>query len=64
VYDSKRMIGRAKGDNKLSEHSRTWPFNVIEDDSGRHMITFVEEESKEPAQKRFYPEEISAMVLE
>lgn len=59
VYDAKRMIGRKFSDKTVQEDMKSWPFKVIDDgnDKPQIVVMFKGEE------KKFYPEEISAMVL-
>lgn len=60
VYDAKRLIGRKFSDPIVQEDRKLWGFDVIDDGNDKPLIkvTFKGEE------KRFYPEEISAMVLQ
>ena len=60
VFDAKRMIGREFNDANLQKDAKHFPFGVIDDGKGRPQILV---ETKE-GQKKFYPEEISAMVLQ
>ena len=60
VFDAKRMIGRAFSDSLLQADMKHFPYDVIDDGKGRPQICV---ETKE-GQKKFYPEEISAMVLQ
>jgi L1 cell adhesion molecule like protein len=60
VFDAKRMIGRAFNDPQLQADLKHFPYNVIDDGKGRPQI---EVETKDGT-RRFYPEEISAMVLQ
>jgi L1 cell adhesion molecule like protein len=59
VYDAKRMIGRKFSDPIVQEDMRLWPYEVVNDgkDKPQVQVTFKGEE------KKFYAEEISAMVL-
>jgi L1 cell adhesion molecule like protein len=54
------MIGRAFNDPQLQADLKHFPYNVIDDGKGRPQI---EVETKDGT-RRFYPEEISAMVLQ
>lgn len=60
VFDAKRMIGRAFNDPQLQADLKHFPYTVIDDGKGRPQI---EVETKDGT-RRFYPEEISAMVLQ
>ena len=60
VFDAKRMIGREFNDANLQKDAKHFPFGTIDDGKGRPQILV---ETKE-GQKKFYPEEISAMVLQ
>lgn len=59
VFDAKRLIGRRFDDPIVQADMKLWPFEVINDGTGRPKIKV--EYKDEPA--TFYPEEISAMVL-
>ena len=54
------MIGREVGDPRLGEVSWSWPFEVTQDGTGRHMIGFPNDEDRV---RPMYPEEICALVL-
>ena len=60
IFDAKRMIGRPFNDPILQKDLRHFPYDVIDDGNGRPQIIV---ETKD-GQKKFYPEEISAMVLQ
>ena len=60
VFDAKRMIGREFNDPLLQKDKEHFPFGVVNDGKGRPQIQV---ETKD-GQKTFYPEEISAMVLQ
>jgi L1 cell adhesion molecule like protein len=60
VFDAKRMIGRGINDPVLQSDMKHFPYDVIDDGKGRPQICV---ETKE-GQKKFYPEEVSAMVLQ
>lgn len=60
VFDAKRMIGRQFNDGHLQSDMKHFPYDVIDDGKGRPQIVV---ETKD-GQKKFYPEEISAMVLQ
>mgnify|MGYP001034071426 FL=1 len=59
VFDAKRMIGRKFSDPIVQKDMQHWPFKVVRGDSDRPQI----EVQWKNETKRFYPEEISAMVL-
>ena len=61
IYDAKRLIGRLYDDKIVQEDMKHWPFKVVKNpDNGKPQIcvNFLNEE------KKFYAEQISAMVLE
>jgi len=60
VFDIKRLIGRTYDDKNVQQVLGKWPFNVINDGSGRPKVCV---DFKGEA-KQYYPEEISAMVLQ
>jgi len=59
IFDAKRLIGRKFKDSIVQDDMKLWPFKVVNGNGGRPVIqvTFKGEE------KRFFPEEISSMVL-
>lgn len=59
VFDAKRLIGRKFDDAVVQKDMKLWPFRVIRgaDQRPQILVQFKGEE------KRFYAEEISAMVL-
>lgn len=59
VFDAKRMIGRDFNDPHLQSDMKHFPYDVIDDGRGRPQIVV----GTKDGQKKFYPEEISAMVL-
>jgi L1 cell adhesion molecule like protein len=59
VFDAKRMIGRKFSDPIVQKDMQHWPFKVVRGDADRPQVQ-VEWKGET---KRFYPEEISAMVL-
>lgn len=59
IFDAKRMIGRKFSDPVIQKDMQHWPFKVVPGDSDRPQI----EVQWKGERKRFYPEEISAMVL-
>ena len=60
VFDAKRMIGREFKDPHLQADMKHFPYDVVDDGRGRPQICV---ETKD-GQKKFYPEEVSAMVLQ
>lgn len=60
VYDAKRLIGRKYSDETIQKDLRHYTFNIIPDDNDKPMVEveYLEET------KTFYPEQISAMILE
>lgn len=59
VFDSKRLIGRRFDDPAVVEDMKLWPFTVTNDNS--RPVVVVKHKGKE---KKFLPEEISAMILQ
>ena len=59
IFDAKRMIGRKFSDPIVQKDMQHWPFKVVRGDADRPQI----EVQWKGETKRFYPEEISAMVL-
>ena len=60
VFDAKRMIGRDFTDSVLQKDLKYFPYTVKNDGKNRPQIVV---ETKD-GEKQFYPEEISAMVLQ
>jgi len=60
VFDAKRMIGREFKDPILQSDLKHFPYDVIADAKGRPQICV----DTKDGQKKFYPEEVSAMVLQ
>lgn len=60
IFDAKRMIGRDFNDPLLQKDAKHFPFAVINDGKGRPQIQV----DTKDGQKTFYPEEVSAMVLQ
>ena len=61
VFDAKRLIGRKFEDREVQEDMKLWPFKVVKDpqsDRPQVQITYQKQ------QKKFFAEEISAMVLQ
>lgn len=59
VYDAKRMIGRKFSDKIVQEDMKLWSYDVVNDgnDKPQAKVQYKTEE------KKFYPEEITAMLL-
>jgi L1 cell adhesion molecule like protein len=58
IYEAKRLIGKKYTDTSVQNDMKLWPFKVVnENDRPKVEVEFMGET------KRFYPEEISAMVL-
>lgn len=60
VYDAKRLIGRKFSDPTVQNDMKHWGFKVVDDGNDKPMIC-VQYKGED---KKFYPEEISAMVLQ
>jgi heat shock protein 1/8 len=60
VSDAKRLIGRKYSERVVQEDRKLWSFDVVDDGKDKPQIK-VDYKGEE---KRFYPEEISAMVLQ
>ena len=61
VYDAKRLIGRRFDDQTVKEDMKRWPFQVIKDENSDRPIIVVDYMNQK---KKFYAEEISAMILQ
>jgi L1 cell adhesion molecule like protein len=59
VYDAKRLIGRRFDEPTVQQDIKLWSFNVVSDPNNRPVIK-VEHNG---AEEKFYPEQISALVL-
>jgi heat shock protein 1/8 len=59
LYDIKRLIGRKYDDTHVQEDKKLWSFDVNPDENNKPIINV----DYKGENKRFYPEEISAMVL-
>lgn len=59
VFDAKRLIGRKFDDPILQKDMKHWPFRVEAGNDNKPVIVV----KFKGEQKRFYPEEISSMVL-
>jgi L1 cell adhesion molecule like protein len=60
VYDAKRLIGRKFSDPLVQEDIKRYPFKVVADSSDRPQIVVTTKDGE----KKYYPEEISAMLLQ
>lgn len=60
VFDAKRMIGREFKDPLLQSDMKHFPYDVIDDGKGRPQIVV----DTKDGQKKFSPEEVSAMILQ
>ena len=59
LYDIKRLIGRKYDDPYVQADKKLWSFDVNSDDHNKPVINVDYKDEN----KKFYPEEISAMVL-
>jgi len=59
VFDAKRLIGRQFNDPVVQADAKLWPFTVQQGPNGKPVIAV----KYQGAQKTFYPEEISSMIL-
>ena len=60
VYDAKRLIGRKFSDPLVQEDIKRYPFKVVGDAADRPQIVVTTKDGE----KKYYPEEISAMLLQ
>jgi hypothetical protein len=60
IYSAKRLIGRQFNDKEVQNDMKLWPFKVI--DEGNNIAKIKVE--VDGNQKTFFPEQISAMILE
>lgn len=60
IFDAKRMMGRSFNDPQLQADRKYFSFDVIDDGKGKPKIEVPTKEGL----KQFYPEEVSAMVLQ
>ena len=60
IYDIKRLIGQKYGDAGVDRDSRLFSYDVESDEYGRPLVCV---EVGQGQQRKFHPEEISAMVL-
>jgi len=61
VFDAKRLIGRKFVDSLVQEDIKLWPFKVVKEENGDRpqiVVNFM------GTDKKFFAEEISAMVLQ
>lgn len=59
IFDAKRLIGRKFSEKNVQDDMKHWPFKVVPDVDGKPQF----EVSYKNEIKKFYPEEISSMVL-
>ena len=59
IYDAKRMIGKKFSDPSVQQDMKLWSYDVIDDGHDKPQIVV----SYQGEEKKFYAEEISAMVL-
>ncbi|KAJ9545243.1 hypothetical protein OSB04_024950 [Centaurea solstitialis] len=59
IFDAKRLIGRRFSDSNVQNDMKLWPFKVVEGPSDTPKIVV----SYKGQQKKFFVEEISAMIL-
>jgi len=59
LYDIKRLIGRKYDDTHVQADKKLWSFDVNPDENNKPVINV----NYKNEDKKFYPEEISAMVL-
>jgi L1 cell adhesion molecule like protein len=59
IFDAKRLIGRKFDEGVVQNDMKLWPFKVVLASQGRPAV----EVEYKAEKKRFFPEEISAMVL-
>lgn len=59
IYDAKRLIGRRFSDPIVQKDMQLWPFKVVDDGNDRPQIVV----NFKGEEKKFYAEEVSAMVL-
>ena len=60
IYDAKRLIGRKFSDPTVQEDIKRYPFKVVNDGRDKPQIVV---ETKD-GEKKYYPEELSAMLLQ
>merc|ERR1712130_914375 len=59
IFDAKRLIGRKYDDPTVQSDIKLWPFKIVRESQDRPAI----EVEYKAEKKRFFPEEISSMVL-
>merc|ERR1719150_1362127 len=59
IFDAKRLIGRKYDEPTVQADIKLWPFKVVRESQDRPAI----EVEYKAEKKRFFPEEISSMVL-
>ncbi len=59
LYDIKRLIGRKYDDEHVQKDKKLWSFDISGDENNKPVIDVEYKEEKH----KFYPEQISAMVL-
>jgi len=59
IFDAKRLIGRKYDDPTVQADIKLWPFKIVRESQDRPAI----EVEYKAERKRFFPEEISSMVL-
>jgi L1 cell adhesion molecule like protein len=59
IFDAKRLIGRKFNDPIVQKDVKTLPFRIVEGSQGRPQVVV----NHQKEEKRYYPEEISSMVL-
>lgn len=60
IYDAKRLIGRRFDDSIVQQDMKLWSYDVVDDGTNRPQIKV----NYKDEEKKFYAEEISAMVLQ
>jgi L1 cell adhesion molecule like protein len=59
IHDAKRLLGRSYDDEYVQQDKKLWTFDVVNDGNNKPKV----EVDYQGGRKRFFPEEISAMVL-
>eukprot|EP00041_Stephanoeca_diplocostata_P004733 m.49393 g.49393 ORF g.49393 m.49393 type:complete len:625 (-) comp15323_c0_seq2:768-2642(-) len=59
IFNAKRVIGRQYTDSVVRSDSKKWPFEIVDDGNGKAKI----EATYFGSRRRFFPEEISAIIL-
>ena len=59
IFDAKRLIGRKFSDKAVQDDLKLFPFKLVDDGNDRPQVEVTIKGEK----KRFYPEEIGAMIL-